>query len=165
MLAQPEDFMIDLSSQRWGQYEGNYTDGSTVAILLDKAYSGEMIDHWYEDLHQEICHQYTVSQVAFITAPHLVELAKKYIELRKPLLILLGICHAFAENSALDQVPADIRHEWDQSAQESIPLLLELLAEPQPTPSDFLYLLSSLAACSGYPSLARSLENLDYEAE
>jgi hypothetical protein len=157
--------MVNLSDQRWGQYAGNYKDGSTVADLLDKAYSGEIIDHWYEDLHQEICHQYTVSQVALLAAPHLVRLAKNNIELRKPLLVLLGICHAFAEDSVLDQVSAEIRHAWHQSAQESIPLLLDLLVEPQPTPSDLLYLLSSFAACSGYPSLARSIEGVDYEAE
>jgi len=157
--------MIDLTDQRWGQYAGNYSDGSAVADLLDKAYSGETIDHWYEDLHQEICHQYTVSQVALLAAPHLVWLAKNNIEHRKPLLVLLGICHAFLEGSVLNQVSADIRHEWHQSAQDSIPLLLELLAEPQPTPSDLLYLLSSFAACSGYPSLARSLEGVDYETE
>jgi hypothetical protein len=157
--------MIDLSDQQWVQFKGNYTDGSTVASLLERAYAGDGINHWYEDLHQEICHQYTVSEVAFIAAPHLVRLALVNIELRKPLLVLLGICHAFIENSALDRVSTDIRHEWDQSAVESIPLLLELLAERQPTGSDLLYLLSSLAACSGYPSLARSLEGLDYEAE
>ena len=157
--------MIDLSDQRWSQYEGNFTDGSTVSGLLNRAYSGELIDHWYEDLHQEICHQYTVSQVAFLSAPHLVRLAKSNTELRKPLLVLLGICHAFAESSTLDQVPTEIRREWDLSAQESIPLLLELLAEPQPTPSDLIYLLSSFAACSGYPSLARALEGLEYESE
>jgi hypothetical protein len=157
--------MIDLSDQQWGQFKGNYTDGSTVASLLEKAYTGDVINHWYEDLHQEICHQYTVSEVAFIAAPHLVRLASMNIELRKPLLVLLGICHAFVESSALDRVSAGIKHEWDRSAEESIPLLLGLLAERQPTGSDLLYLLSSLAAFSGYPSLAQSLESLDYESE
>jgi hypothetical protein len=157
--------MIDLSDQQWGQFEGNYTDGSTVASLLEKGYAGDAINHWYEELHQEICHQYTVSEVAFVAGPHLLRLASMNIELRKPLLVLLGICHAFVESSELDRVSADIKYEWDRSAEESIPLLLGLLAERQPTGSDLLYLLTALAACSGYPFLARSLEGLDYESE
>jgi hypothetical protein len=165
LLIQPEAQVLDLSDQRWGQFSANYTDGSTVANLLEKAYAGDSIDHWFEDLQQEICHQYTISESAYPAAPHLVQLAKMDSDLGRPLLVLLGICRAYSDRSLLDSIPADVKDAWDHSAEAAVPILLELLSEAQPTQSDFLYLVSSLAACSGFSSLARSLESLDYEPE
>lgn len=157
--------MLDLSDEQWGRFKANYTNGATVAALLERAYTGDPIDRWYEDLHQEICHQYTVSESAYPAAAHLVQLAKANLQFRKPLLVLLGICHAYSDHTLLDSLPPDIKTIWDKSAQEAIPMILELLSESQPGPSDFLYLVASLAACSGFPSLARSMESVDYEDE
>lgn len=47
----------------------------------------------------------------------------------------------------------------------SIPLIAGLLAQPQQSESDLRYLLSSLAAVSGYPSLASAIEALDASLE
>jgi len=157
--------MIPLTDPRWSQFQANYIDGSTVAGLLARAYSGESLDHWYDDLFQEICHQYTVSQAAYPAAPHLISLAKEHEPFRKQLLILLGVCYAYAERPLGASLPPDIREAWVQSSQEAIPLLLGVLAAPQTSPAELLYLLSSLAAFHGYPSLARALESLDYEDE
>lgn len=157
--------MMPLSDPRWRQFQANYTDGSTVASLLARAYSGESLVHWYDDLFQEICHQYTVSQAAYPAAPHLISLAREYEPFRKHLLILLGTCYAYAERTTSASLPSDIIEAWMQSAQDALPMVLELLGHHQPNPSDFLYLLSSLAAFSGYPSLARALESIDYEDE
>jgi hypothetical protein len=157
--------MIPLTDPIWSQFQANYTDGRTVAGLLARAYSGKSLDTWYDDLFQEICHQYTVSQAAYPAAPHLIALAKKNEPFRKHLLILLGACYAYAEETLGASLPPDIREAWEQSSQEALPLLLGVLAARQTSPAEFLYLLSSLAAFRGYPSLARALESLDYEDE
>jgi hypothetical protein len=157
--------MIPLGDKQWRQFNANYADGTTVAILLQKAYSDAPMDQWYEDLFQELCHQYTVSEAAFPAAPHLVYLARKNRQVRKHLLVLFGTCCAFTEHANEKNIPVEVRSSWKQSAQEAIPLLLEELAESQPGASDFLYLVASLAAFSGYPALARAMENLDYEEE
>jgi len=157
--------MIPLSDPHWRQFQANYTDGCTVASLLARAYSGEPLVHWYDALFQEICHQYTVSQAAYPAAPHLVSLAKEHEPFCKNLLILFGTCCAYAERTTSASLPADILEAWVQSARDALPLVLGLLGQPQPSSADLLYLLSSLAAFSGYPSLARTLENLDYEDE
>lgn len=157
--------MLDLSDKHWSEFQANYTNGSTVAALLERAYSGESLDRWYEDLFQEICNQYTVSAAAYPAAPHLVHLAGENDLYRKHLLVLLGACHAFADETAGQTIPADVREAWAQSAKDAIPLVLQLLAEPQSSSSDLIYLLSSLAAFSGYPSLARALEGIDYDKE
>ncbi|MEJ2013670.1 MAG: hypothetical protein P8X64_15785 [Anaerolineales bacterium] len=56
--------MLHLSDSRWAEYGANYEDGTHVATLLDRAGKGEPLDQWYDDLVQELCHQYTVSQAA-----------------------------------------------------------------------------------------------------
>jgi hypothetical protein len=151
--------MLALTDPRWPQFQANYTDGSRVANLLARAEAGEPLEGWYDELLQELCHQYTVSQAAYPAGPHLVRLAAAHEELRKPLLVLLGMCHAFSElNTAA--IAADIEAEWQASAREAVPLIAGLLAQPQPSESDLRYLLASLAAVSGYPALASAIEGL-----
>lgn len=88
--------MLSLEDPVWKQFKANYTDGGHVAELLARAESGEPLDTWYDDLFQEICHQYTVSEAAYPAGPHLVYLAESYKELRIPILVLLGTCHTFS---------------------------------------------------------------------
>ena len=153
--------MLSLTDTRWLQFQGNYTDGGHVANLLARAESGEPLVDWYDELSQELCHQYTVSDAAYPAGPHLVRLAMAFEELRKPLLVLLGMCHAFSEPLQPGRIPSDVEEAWYFSAKEAIPLIAGLLAQPRPSESDLRYLLSSLAAVSGYPSLASAIEGLD----
>jgi hypothetical protein len=155
--------MLVLTDPRWRQFRANYTDGGRVANLLAQAESGEPLDRWYDDLCLELCHQYTVSAAAYPAAPHLVRLAVLREELRKPLLVLLGVCHAFAEPADPGPVPAAIEDAWYVAAREAIPLIAGLLSDPQPSESGLRYLLSSLAAVNGYPSLGAAIEGLDYD--
>jgi hypothetical protein len=157
--------MLSLSDPEWRQFSANYTDGSQVAALLARAESGEALHRWYDDLHQELFHQYTVSKSAYPAAPHLLRLATSRKDARRELLILLGGCHAFSEPSMLDSMPARILDEWRSSASDARPLVADELKEKLPDASHLLYLLSALAALSGYPALARSIEAVDYEAE
>jgi hypothetical protein len=154
-----------LTDPRWLEFRANYTDGGRVAELLARAQSGEPLNGWYDELHQELCHQYTVSAAAYPAGPHLVRVAMEREEFRKPLLVLLGACHAFSEPSKTGGVPADVEEEWRTSAEAAIPLIAGLLAQPQPTESDLRYLLSALAAVGGYASLASAIECLDYELD
>jgi hypothetical protein len=82
-------------------------------------------------------------------------------ELCKPLLVLLGACHAFSEPLKTRPIPAEIEEEWHSSTKEPIPLIAGLLVQPQSSEADFRYLLSSLAAVNGYPWLATAIEGLD----
>jgi len=157
--------MLSLSDPQWGHFSANYTNGNRVAALIARAENGEASHHWYDDLHQELIHQYTVSEAAFPAGPYLVRLAKSRDDARTEVLILLGACHAFSDSEMLGSMPAQIISEWRSSASAALPLILSELEEVQPDASQLLYLLSALAAVSGYPALARSIEQLDYEAE
>jgi hypothetical protein len=65
----------------------------------------------------------------------------------------------------LASMPAQIINDWQSSAGEALPLIADELQKEQPRASQLLYLLSALAALNGYPALARSIEQLDYESE
>lgn len=153
--------MLELSDPTWRQFPANYTDGSHVAELLARAESGEKPSGWYDDLFQELCHQYTVSRSAYPSAPHLVRIAKAIPSLCKDLLVLLGACYAFLDTAYAGTIPAEMADEWRSSASEAITLLCDLLSQPQSTQSDLQYLLCSLAAVQGYPSLASAIEAID----
>ena len=153
--------MLSLTDPSWRLFKANYTDGSHVASLLQQAESGEPINTWYEDLFQELCHQYTVSEAAYPAGPHLVRIASSRPELRKELLVLLGSCHASSGSSNRGSISDEVMEEWRSSAEAAVPLLLGLLAEHPESESDLCYLLCSLAAVHGYPELATAIEGLD----
>ena len=157
--------MLSLSDPHWAQFRANYTDGVQVARLLMRVESGEPLDAWHEELFQELCHQYTVSEAAFPAAPHLARLAAAFEEYRLELLILLGTCHASAEPARVAQLSADIAEGWHASAKEAVPLIADLLARPQVADVELRYLMSALAAVHGYPALASAIERLDAELE
>ncbi len=58
--------MLSLTDPRWLQFQANYTDGGRVASLLSRAEAGEPLGSWYDELFQELCHQYTVSEAAYL---------------------------------------------------------------------------------------------------
>lgn len=157
--------MLSLNDPAWGRFQANYPNGTRVAELLSLAESGAEVDRWHDQLLQELCHQYTVSEAAIPAGPHLLRLASESEQLRKPLLVLLGMCHAFHEPSQLKQVPGDVQQAWDRCAADAIPLIADLLAQPQPSESDLRYLMGSLAALGGYPALARAIEAIDVDQE
>lgn len=157
--------MLSLSDPRWAEFNGNYTDGTRVAGLLDHAHAEEDFWSWYENLHQELCHQYTVSAAAYPAAPHLVALARERPLERKFILVLLGVCHAFSDPRLENPLPADIRQSWHLSALEALPLLLEIFTQQQTNISDTHHLLVALAAFTGHPTLAQALEFLDYKTD
>ncbi len=108
--------MIPLTDPQWSNFQANYSDGGHVASLLSQAESHEPLDDWYDELFQELCHQYTVSEAAFPAGPHLVRLAMALEESKKPLLILLGACHAFSSPPISHSLPTEIMEEWRSSA-------------------------------------------------
>lgn len=170
--------MIALTDPKWSELRGNYGSGTGVAELIVKAQDGAPVNEWYEELFQGLCHQETVSEVAYFAAPHLVEIASSPHAPRRDILILLGACYAnagspiaaeleedwHAPTRKIISLSAEADYEWQVSARKAISLLVELLAVPQPE-LELRYLLSALAAFHGYQWLAKKLETLDVDAD
>jgi len=157
--------LIELNDPKWSDLPGNYGNGTLVAELIARAKAGAPIDEWYEDLFQFLCHQYTVSVAAYAAAPHLVKIAESPHAPRTELLILLGACYAFSDQSNLALIPAELKEEWYASARAAIPLLAELLGETHSSEAELLNLLFAMAAFNGHHSLARAIEALDTDIE
>jgi hypothetical protein len=153
--------MLPLSDPKWRDLKANFTDGAHVASLLGMADRGERLRDWYDDLFQELCHQYTVSEVAVAAAPHLVRMAAAQPDVRKQLLVLLGACYAFSQSATRQSLPEQILEDWRSSATAGMPLIAGLLAESQESESDLRYLLCALAAVQGYPEQASAIEAPD----
>jgi hypothetical protein len=54
-----------------------------------------------------------------------------------------------------------VAHEWNSAANEAISMIASLLSGPQMDEPELRYLLASLAAVKGYPTLASAIEALD----
>jgi hypothetical protein len=157
--------MLSLTDPRWSKLQSTYGDGSRVAELLSLAENGVPLDRWYDDLFQELCHQYTVSEAAHAALPRLLTLARDNREARKHLLVLAGACCAFSQLPGTPPIPAGLEEEWHAAARDAIPLLTEVLSTDELSESDLRYLFLSLAAFHGHYSLALALEALDAEIE
>ena len=157
--------MISLSDPQWGELQCTYGDGTRVAELLALAESGNPMDRWYDELFQELCHQYTVSEAAYAALPHLVSIARDRKEVRKHLLVLAGCCYASAHLPDTQPVPAAWEADWHAAARDAMPLLADVLSAAQPSESDLRYLAMSLAAFNGHYSLAFAIEALDTEIQ
>jgi hypothetical protein len=141
----------------------NYGMGSSVARLLSRAVAGEALDVWYDDLFQELLHQYTLSQAAYAALPHLVEIARQRPDTRMHMLILIGACCAHTTDPGAPALPAEFEEEWHSATQKSFALITALLAEGQFTENEMRYLLASLAALHGHFQLSQIVEALDVE--
>jgi hypothetical protein len=155
--------MLALDDGRWSRLQTTYGDGRRVARLLSAAAGGAPVEDWYDDLFQELCHQYTVSEAAYAALPHLVRLATQSEMAGKHLLVLIGACYAAAQVPGARPVPEDLEEAWHSAARAAIPLVGKALAEPALSESDLRYLLFSIAALHGYQALAYAIEGLDTE--
>jgi len=153
--------MLSLENDRWGELQATYGDAQSVARLLSMAADGAPVDEWYDDLFQELCHQYTVSEAAYAALPHLVSLAAHLETARKELVVLIGSCYASAKLPGAPSIPTDLEAEWRTAARAAIPLVAQALAKDQLSESDLRYLMFALAALHGYTSLAYVIEGLD----
>ena len=157
--------MLSLTDPKWGELKSNYGDGARVAELLSLAKSDVPSHTWYDELFQELLHQYTVSEAAYAAVPHLVDIASEREDLREPLLVLVGGCYTFSQTPEAAPIPAEFESEWHDAARQAIPIMGAVLGKDQPSQSTLRYLFSSLAALNDHYDLAIVLEALDVEIE
>jgi hypothetical protein len=157
--------LLSLTDPKWSELKSTYGNGIRVAELLSLAKGGAPSPTWYDELFQELLHQYTVSEAAYAAIPHLVEIADEREELREQLLMLIGACYAFSQTPEATPITAELEENWRGAARQAIPIMGGVLGRSQPSQSNLRYLFSSLAALNGHYSLAVVLEALDSEIE
>jgi hypothetical protein len=103
--------------------------------------------------------------VAYAAVPQLVDIAKKRPDVRKHLIILIGACYAHSSDAGVPSVPAYLQQEWRSARTAALPIMLEVLEDPQLNEEEIRYLLSSLAALKGQNELSIAIEALDTYTE
>lgn len=160
--------MLSLENPMWINLKGNYSTGEHIAELLIRAWNEESVQDWadwYEEVFQELCHQYTLSEAAYAAVPHLVAIAAERPPVREDCLLLAGFCYACAELPDAPPIPSELVPAWNAAAFQALALLGQVLGERQPAEARFRNLLAALAALNEHFSLAFVLEALDTEIE
>jgi len=103
--------------------------------------------------------------VAYAAVPHLVDIAKRRLDARKHLMVLIGACYAHSSDAGGPSVPPYLQQEWRSSRTAALPIMLEVLEDPQLDEEEIRYLLSSLAALKGQNELSIAIEALDTDTE
>ena len=157
--------MLSLSDPKWCELKSNYGDGARVAELLSLAKSNAPSYTWYDELFQELLHQYTLSEAAYAAVPYLLDIAGEREDLQEQLLVLVVACYTFSQAPEAAPIPAELEGEWHGAARQAIPIMGVVLGKSQTSQSTLRYLFSSLAAFNGHYALAVTLEALDVEIE
>lgn len=150
--------MLSLESDEWKTLSGSPGgDGVMTAALLKTLYVKNSIDDWAE-LHQQVNHQFTVGETAYVAAPHIVAIARKAsLRLRILLLGTLGSVVAARDLYGAPPLRSQWKAEFDQACADARSLVAESLAQVVADPGDSLGLLEAAAALQGHANLAMLL--------
>jgi len=152
--------MLDLNSPEWTTLVSSPGgDGAMAASLLLKLKGGD--ESSWDEFHHQVCHHGSVSEVGYVAAPHVVEIARKA---EPPLMVLLlstlGSIEASRKCYANDA--AEMRDEWwdeySNACKEACILASDALKDINIDGGDSLQLIGVLAAFHGHPNLALLLE-------
>jgi hypothetical protein len=151
--------MLELDSPLWADIPASSGMNSALAVtLLRQARAGD--DSGYPELYHQLCHQFTVGEVAYVAVPHLVDIARG-IDVRRRVwpLSIIGTVEA-ARNSYRESAPP-IREQWRAeylaANVEALALTADALGRDGWPPSDSQELLATLAALHGHTNLAMHL--------
>jgi hypothetical protein len=153
--------VLDLKSPAWATISASPGgNGVLTARLLGQLWDGD--ESAWAELYQQVCHQNTVGEVAFVAAPHLVGIARN----AKPRFraILLGtIGSIVASGQCYGRGAAKLREEWKAdfalACANARSLAAETLREPDLDPADSFELIATLAALHGHANLALLLQD------
>lgn len=152
--------MLDLSSSRWALLRSSSGgDGRLTADLLSRIARGEPAEAHYEELHEQLCHQLSLSEVAYAAAPHLARNAEAAQRaLRWPPLQILGEIAALRSLRSESigpppGVPDDLRTDLEAALTLGMRLTAEELAG-RLTSEESRPLIAALAGFQGEADLA-----------
>jgi hypothetical protein len=150
--------MLALESDEWQMVPGSAGgDGVMTAAMLKELYASDSVEAWGE-LHNQINHQFTVGETAYVAAPHIVAIARKAnSRLRSLLLGTLGSVVAASQTYGAPPIRSKWKAEFDQACADARALVAESLAEAIADREDSWGLLEAAAALQGHANLAMLL--------
>jgi hypothetical protein len=149
--------MLSLDSPAWDAIPASPGGtGTLTARLLRNIRDGD--ESAYDELHHQVCHQFSAGAVAYVAVPHLVEIARSAGRRQqiRPLSIVGTVAAALL---AYPESAAPIRDEWRFEFVAANQAALRIAAEALQSadgldPADSKQLLATVAAFQGLKDLA-----------
>lgn len=146
--------MISLDSARWSRLSHAYGRAIDTPALLRQLYEGPNEDVWSK-LFGTCVHQGSVSEAAYAAAPHVAEAARRApLSERLDYVVFVASIAAGRDNQ---NVPGDLRAEYEQAVEATRSMAMELLRAQRLTSQELPHLFGAIAATHRLPILARIL--------
>lgn len=154
--------MLELKSLEWESIASN---GRLTAQLIAEFQNGD--DSALGELYQQLCHQNTVSTIAFVAVPHLVSMAQNSSKTRHKAILLSIVGSVVASRHCYSRSSAKLRDDWKEDFMQACDagriLAAETLTAVGLDADDSLLLIAGLAALHGHFNLALLLDSgLDF---
>jgi hypothetical protein len=150
--------MLEFNSPEWEAVSSN---ALLTAQLLSRLKNGD--DSEWAELYHQLCHQNTVSKIAYVAVPHLVSIAQNTATIQLRSLLLGTIGSIVASRKCYPHSAAKLTDEWKtdfiQACDEARILAAETLKLAELDPIDSFELISALAALHGHSNITLLLES------
>ena len=148
--------MIDLESPQWKTAKASPGgNGALTADLLRQFRDGD--DSAFGELYQQVCHQNTVGEVAYLAAPQMVAIARNSLPHRRALMLgivgsIVASMNSYPRSAA--PIPDTLRAEFLASCEDARNLAGESLRQGGLAANDSFQIIGALAAFHGHYPLA-----------
>lgn len=153
--------MLDLKSPEWVKIKPGGSGALTAELLarLSEVYDTEALG----ELYNQVCHQNSVNELAFVAAPHIVAIARQTSNLQFKSWLLSIVGDIVASAQCYPQVLRPLRAEWkeefEQSCAEARQLAAEVLGQANLDADVSFGLIAALAGLHGHPNLALLMQS------
>lgn len=150
--------MIDLDSPRWQSLRGS-CGLSHARDYLRRFLSGET--EALDELLHQVCHQFTVVEVAYAVIPHLIDFCRRCNrdkELTIGILSLVGFVEAGRRSDPRShEIPSDLAEPYSEAIASALDILGQTLIRGDLTQRESLELIGTFSALAGHQDLATVL--------
>lgn len=156
-----DEFMLELDSPRWLTLKSSVGgNGEFASRLIQKIRNEDGDEDALAELQHEACHQFTVGEVAYAVAPHVIDIART-MPIKKriwPLSIVGDIVAARTVSpKASPKIPSDLHDDYVRCLELAIDLTTEALRHRDWQTDELHQLIGTLAALHGHGNLAMHL--------
>ncbi|HVE58574.1 MAG TPA: hypothetical protein VNB22_17200 [Pyrinomonadaceae bacterium] len=152
--------MLELKSSEWSKIRASAGgNGLLTAELLQQLYDSD--ESAWSEFYQQVCHQYTVGETAYVAVPHLVEIAriKEDQNFRALMLSTVGTIVASMYVYRAPNMRDEWKMEFVNACEEACRLAALMLQQRGLDKSTSFILISTLAALHGHTNLAMLMQD------
>jgi hypothetical protein len=147
--------MLSLASARWSQLRASGGNPSLVPRLIQSLADAPSTGYW-DEVWEQLSHQWSGYSIAFAAIPHLVQLAMQQGIAKTPG-FLLGLGRTVDSLVSLGPPPADLKGEFDAALCAIAPVVQAAARTSGYSRVDYLCVLHAAAALSGRNGLGTEL--------